>query len=438
MQIQPVFFASPVYYEHEQFLNDAEVLFAEIQKLVPVGNEVLSPFYITDQAAVDAFPALEKGITPLLVTMSGATQRWLLTIAKAAKQSLLWWYFPGDGLFGEGVEATIRAIVSRNALPAVMDCWAHLKNRDVRLERVYDAESLQKQLRMLETMEKIQKTRLLIIGYTQQWVVSTSVDERWLEDRFGIQSVHIGLEELFAEYGDIPRDTAAVRLFAEAYLAAASACVEPSVEQVEDAYRLYLALKKLMERYRANALAISCFSLVKQLKVTSCLALSLLNDEPGVVAACEGDIDAAISMAVGKAVSGLPVFMGNPVYHIDDTLDIVHCTAPRRLSGDQAAKITVRSHHETGLSMAQRIELPAIGKATLFRIGNEFSEATLFTADFIANPDEDTCRTQFRFRIDSTERRIEQSLGCHHMVLFGDYEEQLRAVLEGPLGIAVR
>jgi len=254
----------------------------------------------------------------------------------------------------------------------------------------------------------------------------------------GIQSVHIGLEELFAEYGDIPRDDAAVRHFAEEYMAAATACVEPAVEQIEDAYRLYLALKKLMERYRANALAISCFSLVKQLKVTSCLALSLLNDEPGIVAACEGDIDAAISMVVGKAVSGLPVFMGNPVYHIDDTLDIVHCTAPRRLGGDQAAKVTVRSHHETGLSTAQRIELPAIGKATLFRIGNEFSEATLFTADFIANPDEDTCRTQFRFRIDSSERRIEQSLGCHHMVLFGDYEEQIRAVLEGTLGIAIR
>jgi L-fucose isomerase-like protein len=438
MRIQPVFFASPVYYERGQFLTDSGVLLAEIHKLVSVGNELLAPVFITDQAEVDAFPALNPGTVPLLVNLSGATQRWVLQLAKAAKQSLLWWYFPGDGLFDEAVEATIRSIASRNALPAIMDCWAHLKNRDVPVERVYDAKSMQEQLQMMNIMKEITNTRLLIIGYTQQWVVSTSVDERWLEDRFGIQSVHIGLEELFAEYGDIPRDAAAVRHFAEEYMAAATACVEPAVEQIEDAYRLYLALKKLMERYRANALAISCFSLVKQLKVTSCLALSLLNDEPGVVAACEGDMDAAISMVVGKVVSGLPVFMGNPVYHIDDTLDIVHCTAPRRLGGDQAAKFTVRSHHETGLSMAQRIELPPIGKATLFRIGNEFSEATLFTADFIDNPDEDTCRTQFRFRIDSSERRIEQSLGCHHMVLFGDYEEQIRAVLEGPLGIAIR
>jgi L-fucose isomerase-like protein len=185
-------------------------------------------------------------------------------------------------------------------------------------------------------------------------------------------------------------------------------------------------------------LAISCFSLVKQLGVTSCLALSLLNDDPRMIAACEGDLDAAVSMVVGKAVSRQPVFMGNPVYHLDNTLDIVHCTAPRKLTGDTKTNYTVRSHHETGVSVAQRIEVPVPQKVTLFRIGNEFSEATLFSADFISNPDEDTCRTQFRFRIDSSHQRIEESLGCHHMVIFNDCVAELRAVLEGPLGLRVR
>ena len=437
MRIQPVFFASPVYYEQKQFLTDTTVLWQQLGEFCPADSELLEPIHLTSQAEVDALPVPARGTVPLLVACSGATQRWLISVAKAAQQSLLWWHFPSDGLFAEPVEKTIRSIVSRNALPAVMDCWAHLKNRDVSIERVYDAKTLQEQLDKMNILAKITATRLLIIGYTQQWVVSTSVDERWLEDRLGIRSVHIGLEELFAEYAATEK-TEAVTAFSRDYLAGAEACAEPAVDQVEDAYRLYLALKMLLERYQANALSISCFSLVKQLKVTACLALSLLNDEPGIVAACEGDIDAAVSMVVGKAVSGLPVFMGNPVYHIDDTLDIVHCTAPRRLGGEQAAKVTIRSHHETGLSVAQRIELPATGKATLFRIGNEFSEATLFTADFIGNPDEDTCRTQFRFRIDSTEQRIEQSLGCHHMVLFGDYEQQIRSILAGPLGIPVR
>lgn len=437
MNIQPVFFASPVYYTHEQFRSDAGLLLSQIREFVPAGADLLPPVYLFSQTEVDTHVAAGSCATPLLVTLSGATQRWLISVAKSAERSLLWWYFPGDGLFSETVEKGIQRIVSRNALPAVMDCWAHLRNRKVRIEKIFDKASLQEKCRSMEIMEQIQSTRLLIIGYTQQWVVSTSVDERWIEDRLGIQTVHIGLEELFAEYREVPRD-ALVKEFVSEYLQDAAVCREPAAENVEDAYRLYLALKRLLERYNSNALAISCFSLVKQLGVTSCLALSLLNDEPRMVAACEGDLDAAVSMVVGKAVAGQPVFMGNPVYHLDNTLDIVHCTAPRKLTGDVKTSVTVRSHHETGLSVAQRIEVPEPQKVTLFRIGNEFSEATLFSADFISNPDEDTCRTQFRFKIDSTQKRLEESLGCHHMVIFGDYVTELKSLLEGPLEIRVR
>lgn len=437
MKIQPVFFASSVYYEQEMFLTDAGTMLGLIREMVPASTALLEPVYLSSQAEVDSYLAAGTNATPLLMVMSGATQRWVLCVAKASKQSLLWWYFPSEGMFATSVEQTVCRIVSKNALPAVMDCWAHLRNRHVQIEKVYDRISLMEKCHLLSAMDKIRATRLLIIGYTQQWVVSTSVDERWIEDRLGIQSVHIGLEELFAEYHEIPRD-AAVKSFVAAYLGSAASCREPAAESVEDAYRLYLALKRLLDRYNANAMAISCFSLVKQLGVTSCLALSLLNDEPDTIAACEGDLDAAVSMIVGKAVSDQPVFMGNPVYHLDNTLDIVHCTAPRRLTGDTKTNYTVRSHHETGVSVAQRIEVPEPQKVTLFRLGNEFSEATLFSADFISNPDEDTCRTQFRFRIDSTSKRIEESLGCHHMVIFGDYVNDLRTILEGPLGIRVR
>ena len=437
MRIQPIFFASPVYYAQDEFMADAGTMETLIRKSLPAGMECLPAITLFAQAEVDAYLASGHAVLPLLVVMSGATQRWVLSVAKVAKQSLLWWYFPGDGLFDAATERLIAKIVAKNALPAVMDCWAHLRNRKVALEKVFDKESLRKQTRRQAALAKIRATRLLIIGYTQQWVVSASVDERKLEDRLGIQSVHIGLEELFAEYGKIPQDET-VKEFVEHYLQSAMNCREPSAQHVADAYRLYLALKVLLERYAANALAISCFSLVKQLGVTSCLALSLLNDDPHLVAACEGDLDAAVSMAIGKAVSGRPVFMGNPVYHLNDTLDIVHCTAPRKLTGEAGLPYTVRSHHETGASVAQRIEAPTPLAATVFRIGNEFSEATLFAVELIGNPDEDTCRTQFRVRIDSTPKRLAESLGCHHLVIFGDYVDELRAVLSGPMGIKIR
>jgi L-fucose isomerase-like protein len=436
MIVRPVFLVSPVYYPAELSASVAASLLDQIRRIVPAGVELADPVHLSDQAGVDAWLSAGHPGVPLLIALSGATQPWLLSIAKASARSLLWWHFPGGGIFDEAGETLVRTIVSRNALPAVMDCWAHLRNRKVPVERVFDAGSFAQRCGVAAAIDRIRATRLLIIGYTQSWVVSASVDERRIDDRFGIRSVHIGLEELFAEYAAVPRGPE-VAAFAADYLQAATACVEPRTQHVEDAYRLYMAIRNLMDRYACNAVAISCFSLVRQLRVTSCIALSLLNDQPGTVAACEGDLDAAVSMIVGKAVSGLPVFMGNPVYYLDDRLDLVHCTAPRRLTSE-AQSYTVRTHHETGLSVAQRIEVDGPRKATLFRIGNEFSEATLFPAEFVDNPDEDTCRTQFRFRIDSAQKRIDESLGCHHMVIFADCVEELRAVFEGPLGLHVR
>jgi L-fucose isomerase-like protein len=436
MRIQPVFFASPVYCTDEERSAAAAVMLGRIRAIAPADTEWMDPVGLHDQAGVDEFVAAGGRAVPLLVILSGATQSWVLAVAKSAERALLWWHFPGDGLFDEAAEAVIRRIAARNALPAVIDCWGHLRNRGHAISAVFDGPTLHEACRLAGALQRIRGTRILVVGYTQHWVVSASLDQRRIEDRLGIRCVHVGLEELFADYNDIPRAAAAA--FAAEYLGAAAACREPAPDSVEDAYRLHLALRRLLERHRCNALTISCFSLVKQLGVTSCLGLSLLNDDPGLVAACEGDLDAAVSMVIGKAATGQPVFMGNPMYHLDDTLDIVHCTAPRRLIADADLKYTVRSHHETGLSVAQRVEVPAPRVATIFRVGNELTEATLFAADFIGNPEQDTCRTQFRFRIDSSRRRLREALGCHHMVVFGDHVAELKSLLEGPLQIRVR
>ncbi|MBP2666938.1 MAG: hypothetical protein H6Q76_1918, partial [Firmicutes bacterium] len=154
MRIQPLFFASPVYYEQERFLSDAGTMMKLVREIMPEAMELLEPLYLNSQAGVDSYLAGCSNATPLLVNLSGATQRWVLSVAKAAKQSLLWWYFPGEGLFAAPVEQTIRQIVAKNAVPAVMDCWAHLRNRHVQIEKVFDKASLQEKCRLLSAMDK--------------------------------------------------------------------------------------------------------------------------------------------------------------------------------------------------------------------------------------------------------------------------------------------
>ncbi len=57
------------------------------------------------------------------------------------------------------------------------------------------------------------------------------------------------------------------------------------------------------------------------------------------------------SMAVGKAVTGIPVFMGNPVYNLDNSW--ISSTAPPPGSSfpGTISPTRYRSHHETGLSV---------------------------------------------------------------------------------------
>lgn len=436
MKIQPIYFATPVYYSKENFLADAAVLDGFIRGLDDSPADVAPALYVHSRQELAAFLAARPDVLPLVVACSGGTQKWILEAVKAYGQALLWIYYPNDSIYSEGTAAAVTAVMARNAMPAVVDTWAHLRNRGLAVEKVFDRASYAAEKGLFAALAAIRRARLLVVGYTQQWVVSASVDQRKIEDKFGIQTVHIGLEELLAEFAKTPATPAGAE-FARRYLAGAKSCVEPSAAQVEDAYRMYLALSALLNRYECDSLAISCFSLVANTGVTSCLALSLLNDAPGTVAACEGDLDAAVSMIIGKKLTGRPVFMGNPVFNRDDTLDLVHCTAPRALLGG-VQPYEVRSHHETGKSVAQRIEVAAGQTATIFRVGNEFAEATLYTAALVDNPRLDTCRTQFRFKIDSSDRRFEELLGCHQLVVFGDHEAKLRRALTKYLGVAVR
>lgn len=436
--VQPLLFASPVYYPgKEQLEADAKVLAGLLGRLDGSVSMILPSSIVTNDSELDEAISSLGTAFPLLVPMSGGNQKRMIAVAEGTCESLLWTWFPNDRLYSGEEESVILRIVSKNALPAVADVWATLRNRGKRVEKVYDESSWFAAVWDLARSARIKAARLLIVGYTQEWVVSSSVDTRKMERTLGISSVHIGLEELFREFESCGADGGGTSCLAAEYAAGAMACIEPTEEQIEKAFRMYRALKNLMSRYGCNALAISCFSLAKTLGVTACIALSTINDEPDSIAACEGDLDAAVSMIVGKAVTGLPVFMGNPVYNLNGTLDIVHCTAPRRLLSAGIQPYEIRSHHETGLSVSQRVEVEAPAEATIFRIGDEFRKAVVFEAPLLENPRLDTCRTQFRFGLKDWESAFDSMLGCHHMVVFGRHGSELVHFFQKRLGLEV-
>ncbi len=113
------------------------------------------------------------------------------------------------------------------------------------------------------------------------------------------------------------------------------------------AYRLYLAIREVAERYALDALTIRCFDLIDQLGTTACLALALLNAE-GIVAGREGDEQMALTMLVLSRLAGKPAWIANPVqvdYARNETT-LAHCTASLN-----AGPYRLKTHYETGVGV---------------------------------------------------------------------------------------
>lgn len=417
--VRPWFLASPVYFSTRRdaeelvqrwlsYLGSSKVMFASPRL-------VMGP---------DELPAREEPSEwPVLVLLSGGTQPWALDVIERHRGATLWFLHPSDGVLPPEM---ISAMVARNAIPAIMDVWARARVQPGWLvTRCHDIETLSRALVLPRWLAQIRGTKLLQIGETESWVISSERDPDRIRELTGIKVVQVPLEALVVRYRELQSSTELVHMVTR-YWKFAQKTVEPGLDDVTAAHRLYLALTSLMKEHGATAVAISCFALVKALRVTACVALSLINESRDLVAACEGDLDSAVSLLIAKVVTGRPSFMGNVIVNLDHTVDVVHCTAPRTLGPDVETKVILRSHHETGCSVAQRVEVQSAKvPAVLFRVGLKTGRATVVRATFLQNVNLPTCRTQWRFFVPNGSRFLDELLGNHQVVVFGEYAEDL-------------
>jgi L-fucose isomerase-like protein len=164
---------------------------------------------------------------------------------------------------------------------------------------------------------------------------------------------------------------------------------------------------------------------VVQERTTGCLGVSRLLDA-GIVAGCEGDVPAALTMLWGQVVSGRPAFMANPQELDPRTgrLWLAHCTIATRLVTDHV----LRSHFESGLGVGIQGTVPP-GDATVVRIGGT-TLRDLFVSDGRVGdtePVEQRCRTQLVVElVRGVDSLLTAPLGNHHILLRGHHEAALR------------
>ncbi|MCI7241892.1 MAG: hypothetical protein MR550_05060 [Bacilli bacterium] len=268
--------------------------------------------------------------------------------------------------------------------------------------------------------------KLGVIGAPSDWLISCKVDYNLLKSKFNIELLDISTKELEDNYN----------LLIEKEIVIPSKLLDTkySEEELLKAYKLYLAIKKIIAKYDLKGFTIRCFDLLSSLKTTSCLALALLNDE-GIIGTCEGDIPALVSMYLVRFILNKPSFQANPSEINTNTNKIIlaHCTLP--LSITTSYKLT--THYESKIGIGIKGELIENKKIFIFRISSSLDKYVLIKGKIIENLNKDTlCRTQIRIKLDNKNDInyfLTNPLGNHHIVVYEDYkklEEYLNNIIK--------
>jgi L-fucose isomerase-like protein len=325
--------------------------------------------------------------------------------------------------------AILLAHPDQNSLPASLEILSRLQQQGQRgrivllneTETGFDA--LKGLARHLEVNERLKTLRLGRIGAPSDWLVGSMQEPRLLQQAWGPTIVDVSLDSLRSAMDKA--DASLVDAIHQDFLSGASAVREPSPGDLAMAARVAAGLRQVIQEHRLDACTVRCFDLVLELKTTGCLALSALLDD-GIVAGCEGDLPAAMTMLWMQTMSGQPTFMANPqdLDPATNTLWLAHCTIARKMLKHYA----LRSHFESSLGVGIQGEVEP-GPFTLARIGGSDLRA-LFVSDgalLVNGASEHRCRTQVQLRLEEeVGQLLSRPLGNHHVLLAGHWARELR------------
>ena len=262
--------------------------------------------------------------------------------------------------------------------------------------------------------------RIGLFGQPSDWLIASGVDRDYLHQHYGIETIDIDLQRLIDGIKTIPQTEA--EKVAQTILKRAKGVVEPSDADMLEAAKVYLAIKRICQEERLDAMTIRCFDIVKAWGTTSCLALALLNDE-GIVAGCEGDMQTLMSMYLAKRLCGEVAFMANPSQLTDQSSMLAHCTIPLTMCDET----TIRSHFESSIGVAIQGVLP-LTDYTLFKWGGSKLDRFFVTeAQAVETPySNHFCRTQITLNVNLKPYLLQHSIGNHHVIIRGRHADQIR------------
>ena len=298
---------------------------------------------------------------------------------------------------------------NNNSLAASLEILSYLKDNDLDGEVLHGTnEYIIKRIK--EIANSNIKYRFGVIGKPSDWLIASNVNYQTAKRLHNVELVDIAIDKVCDCYKESDNDKKLRYNYDE--------------NEMDKALRLHKALETIKEEYNLDGLTIRCFDLLSKLNTTSCLSLSFLNKE-GIVATCEGDIPTMISMHLLNKITNQVGFQANPS-RIDienKKMILAHCTLPLNM----VEKYYLDTHFESGIGVAIKGYLKE-EKVTIFKLSRNLKDYFVTTGRIIRNLEESNlCRTQIEVEIDKNiEYFLNRPYGNHHIVIYGNYEQEIK------------
>ena len=311
-----------------------------------------------------------------------------------------------------------------NSLPACFEIRTYLENHNHQCILLFGSESdIANSIRQLNkyflARNELKGSNLGVIGLPSDWLIASKVDYEEARIRFGVNLIDIRIEELKEEINkgildDIPHEK---ELYEKDF----------SKDVIKGALEIYSGLKRIINKYSLAGFTLRCFDLIEEYKNTACLAFSLLNEE-GLIAACEGDVPALLTMMLIKSVTRNPSFMANTskIDIRESNILFSHCTVPLNM----CKKYQLMTHFESGLGIGIRGELD-INKITICKIAPNLKDILCIKGEIKENLTlENYCRTQINVNVerDALFDFLKEVFANHVLISYGDNVDDLLTV----------
>ncbi|MCF3653492.1 MAG: hypothetical protein L2C94_004970 [Aigarchaeota archaeon] len=363
---------------------------------------------ITEKKQLDGLKSIRDSLA-VVVPLTGGTEHVIQAIFE---------------LVGEQGFLLLSPSPMMNSLPAALEAFSALRSsgRAWIVAEWPPGARIRRFMKAWRAIQGIRSMKIGLIGEPSPWLIYSSgppVKEGLMSMFESLRLIRLGLEELYSEM-DKPLDDYLVDEVAGRALS-----LRVPRGDVERAMRVYLALRRLFEEYRLDAVSIRCFDLIGRVDTTACLAASLLNSELRIVG-CEGDLPALITMLLFSKLTGSSSFMGNITWIEDNIITIAHCSAPiSMLRGFE-----LDTHYESGRGVGVKGWFDEGHPVTLGRL-DPLTRTLRYMVGVVLEtaPSEGACRTQLRVRVSgSTRVIIEEAIGNHYVIVLADLSEELRYV----------